>query len=71
MTGAGAGFAHHGLLAKEAGRPYDVDADGGVPTPAAVALVLESAKHADRRGARALGRIIGHTGAGAPVGPRA
>ncbi|XES01042.1 beta-ketoacyl synthase N-terminal-like domain-containing protein [Streptomyces sp. S1D4-11] len=23
-----AGFAHHGLLAKETGRPYDVDADG-------------------------------------------
>ncbi|MER5906201.1 beta-ketoacyl synthase N-terminal-like domain-containing protein [Streptomyces mirabilis] len=64
-----AGFAHHGLLAKEAGRPYDVDADGGVLTPAGVALVLESAEHADRRGARVLGRILGHAGAGAPVGP--
>ncbi|WP_405881717.1 hypothetical protein OG747_25715 [Streptomyces sp. NBC_01384] len=64
-----AGFAHHGLLAKEAGRPYDVDADGGVLTPAAVALVLESAEHADRRGARVLGRILGHAGAGAAVGP--
>ncbi|MET7899595.1 beta-ketoacyl synthase N-terminal-like domain-containing protein [Streptomyces mirabilis] len=34
-----AGFAHHGLLAKEAGRPYDMDADGGVLTPSGVALV--------------------------------
>ncbi|MGW6510965.1 beta-ketoacyl synthase N-terminal-like domain-containing protein [Streptomyces niveus] len=64
-----AGFAHHGLLAKEAGRPYDVDADGGVLTPAAVALVLESAEHAHRREARVLGRILGHAVAGAPVEP--
>ncbi|MFG2876379.1 beta-ketoacyl synthase N-terminal-like domain-containing protein [Streptomyces sp. NPDC048337] len=59
------GFAHHGLLAKEAGRPYDVDADGGALTPAGVALVLESAASAARRGARVLGRVLGHAAAGA------
>lgn len=64
-----AGFAYHGLLAKGASRPYDMEADGGVLTPAAAALVLESADCVDRRGARALGRILGYAGAGAPVGP--
>ncbi|MFG2995395.1 beta-ketoacyl synthase N-terminal-like domain-containing protein [Streptomyces sp. NPDC048340] len=66
-----AAFADHGLLSKDAGRPYDVDADGGVLTPAGVALVLESAEHAARRGARVLGRVLGHCGGGAPVGPGA
>ncbi|MFI6694584.1 beta-ketoacyl synthase N-terminal-like domain-containing protein [Streptomyces sp. NPDC050433] len=64
-----AAFAHHGLLTKEAGRPYDLAADGGVLTPAGVALVLESAGQSARRGFRTLGTVLTCANAGAPVEP--
>ncbi len=42
-----------------ASRPFDQERDGFVPTGGAVALVLESAASAGRRGARALARMLG------------
>ncbi|MFD5899264.1 beta-ketoacyl synthase N-terminal-like domain-containing protein [Streptomyces sp. NPDC060366] len=64
-----AAFAHHGLLSKHTGRPYDLDADGGVLTPAGVALVLESAGQPARRSLRTLGSVLTCANAGAPVEP--
>ena len=42
-----------------ASRPFDQGRDGFVPTGGAVALVLESASSAAKRGARALARMLG------------
>ncbi|MCU1358154.1 MAG: 3-oxoacyl-ACP synthase [Acidimicrobiales bacterium] len=61
-----AAFARMGALSRRvddpatASRPFDRGRDGFVMGEGAGILVLESADHAERRGARPLGRVAGH-----------
>ena len=52
-------------------RPFDAHRDGSVPGEGAAALVIESRKHAEQRGATALARLAGYsrTFGASPQGP--
>lgn len=41
-------------------RPFDADRDGTVPSEGSAAFVIESREHAERRGAKIIGRILGY-----------
>lgn len=41
-------------------RPFDMDRDGTVPSEGSAAFVIESREHAERRGAKIIGRILGY-----------
>jgi len=60
MTAARALAVRHNPRPGAASRPFDVDRDGNVPGEGAGFLVLETAEHAARRGARARGRVLGY-----------
>lgn len=55
-----AGFGVLRSLAREGIRPFDRDRDGTILGEAAAVLVLESATHAQRRGARAWAEVAGY-----------
>jgi 3-oxoacyl-[acyl-carrier-protein] synthase II len=61
-----ASFQNMGALSKKyneepekASRPYDINRDGFVPSEGAGVLILEEKKHAEKRGAKILGEILG------------
>lgn len=53
-------FDRLGILTRETPRPWDVAAGGMVPAAAGCVLVLESLEHAQQRGARIHGEVLGY-----------